>query len=62
MAEFELSAGRLGGDRRPFAELIAQTTELKHITLGQGFVVGLVRELESEDAEVREVLPMDPRQ
>ena len=35
MAEFELSAGRLGSDRRPLTELITHATELEHIPLGQ---------------------------
>lgn len=62
MAEFERPSTRLGADRLTGTELIAQATELKDIALGQGLVVVLGRELECQDTEVREVLPVDTGQ
>ena len=62
MTEFEGPTLHLGGDGLPLGQLITQPTEFEDIALGQGLVIGLIGELESEDTEVREILPVDPRQ
>src|SRR5699024_1238520 len=62
VAEFEGPTVHLGGDGPALGQLITQPAEGEHIPLGQVLIARVIGELEGEDTEVREVLPMDPRQ
>ena len=49
-------------DLVPVLHLLAQIAELQRVALIDGFVVRVVRERQRQDAEVGEVLPVNPRE